>query len=342
MKRLSRPINWSLLLVPLMLSAMAIPGTAHSQQRDRIASQQEHRRLARGEAITDTPTPVAAQQRQRSDTATRRQTASYPTGQEATRQPIAREYRAEERRPVADQSYQRRSRDAQGSRRDADNRDYGYRDRDNRGRESQAHRPRQPDRDQQRRISDEQQRADRYFAAQARQRDAAAQRDRALHQQRRNHQYRYQNQYHQRVYQQNARWSSVRYDYYSDPFYYTPASHRYQYGGQWHSTNRYGADLMRQAVDHGYQEGLRAGQADRQDGWRADYRGSYAYQDASYGYNGRYISSSEYQHYFRQGFQRGYQDGHANRYEYGYRRNDGSYAIVAAVLAAIVGLQLLN
>jgi len=228
-----------------------------------------------------------------------------------------------------------------------ENRNPGNRDGDNnrnnnRDQARQDNRPRQPNRDQARRIRAEQQRANRYFAAQTQHRNAANQRARILQQQRRNNQYRYQVQYQQRLQRQHAQWNSSRYDYYNDPFYYTPASYRYQYGGQWQTTNRYGADLMQQAVDYGYQEGLRAGRADSEDGWRADYGNSYAYQDGSYGYNGRYISPSEYQYYFRQGFRRGYQDGYDNRHQYGYRRDDGSYAIVAAVLATIVGLHLLN
>jgi len=142
--------------------------------------------------------------------------------------------------------------------------------------------------------------------------------------------------------QQQARWSSQRYDYYNDPYFYTPASYRYYYGGGYHQTNRYGADLMRQAVNYGYQEGLRAGRADREDGWRNDYRSSYGYQDANYGYNGYYIDQDEYNYYFRQGFERGYQDGYSGGYRYGYREDNGNYAILAAVLGVILGLQALN
>ena len=155
-------------------------------------------------------------------------------------------------------------------------------------------------------------------------------------------QYRYQQQYYQRLRSQQARWNARRYDYYNDPFYYTPASYRYSYGGRYYETNRYGADLMRQAVNYGYQEGLRAGRADRGDDWRYDYRNSYAYQDANYGYNGYYIDQDEYNYYFRQGFQRGYDDGYRDDYRYGRRDDDGHAAILASVLAVILGLQLLG
>src|SRR5690606_19399284 len=108
----------------------------------------------------------------------------------------------------------------------------------------------QRERDQQRRIADQR----------------AAERDRMLRQQRRMAQIHYQQQYRARLRDQQRRWQLASYDYYSDPFYFTPASYRYSYGGQWYQTNHYGADLMNRAVNHGYEEGLRAGHADRQDG----------------------------------------------------------------------------
>src|SRR3546814_13400655 len=98
----------------------------------------------------------------------------------------------------------------------------------------------------------------------------------------------------------------------------------------------------RQAINYGYQEGLYAGRADRQDNWRNDYRDSYAYQDANYGYNGYSIPQNQYNYYFRQGFQRGYEDGYYSRHQYGYRDVNGNYAILAAILTAVVRFQLLN
>jgi hypothetical protein len=170
----------------------------------------------------------------------------------------------------------------------------------------------------------------------------AEQRARDLQQNRRMAQYRYQQQYYDRLRQQQNRFNSRNYNYYNDPYFYTPANYRYSYNGRWLSTNRYGADLMRQAVNYGYQEGLRAGRADRDDRWRNDYRNSYAYQDANYGYNGYYLRQDQYNYYFRQGFQRGYEDAYRNDYRYGYRDNDGNYAILAGVLSVILGLQLLH
>jgi hypothetical protein len=154
--------------------------------------------------------------------------------------------------------------------------------------------------------------------------------------------YRYQQQYYDRLRRQQVRWNAHSYNYANDPYYYTPDNYRYSYRGSWHQTNRYGADLIRQAINYGYQEGLYAGRADRQDGWRNDYRDSYAYQDANYGYNGYYIPQNQYNYYFRQGFQRGYDDGYYSRYRYGHRDGNGNYAVLAAILAAVVGFELLN
>jgi len=155
-------------------------------------------------------------------------------------------------------------------------------------------------------------------------------------------QYRYQQQYFQRLRQQQAQWAARRYNPSNDLYFSTPASYCYAYGGGYRETNRYGASLMRQAVNYGYQEGLRAGRADLQDGWRNDYRNSYGYQDANYGYNGQYIAQDEYNHYFREGFQRGYSDGHSSNYRYGQRGNNGNGSILATVLSMILGLQTLG
>ena len=102
--------------------------------------------------------------------------------------------------------------------------------------------------------------------------------------------------------------------------------------------NQYGADLLRQAINYGYEEGYRAGRADRMDGWRYDYRDSYAYQDASYGYNGYYLDSEDYAYYFRQGFRRGYSDGYYRHHRYG-RYNNGSYNILGSMLSVILNLR---
>ena len=195
--------------------------------------------------------------------------------------------------------------------------------------------------EQQRLIAQQQQQSLQYRRyLQARQAQAQ-QRAYALQQQHRLAQYRYQQLYFQRLNAQRARLDAQRYNYANDPYFYTPASYRYGYAGNSYETNRYGADLLRQAVNYGYQEGIRAGRADRQDRWNSDYRNSYAYQDANYGYNGYYVSQADYNYYFRQGFQRGYQDGYGQQYQYG-RYNDGTNSILQTVLALILNLQPLG
>jgi hypothetical protein len=133
---------------------------------------------------------------------------------------------------------------------------------------------------------------------------------------------------------QNARY----YNYNNDPYFYTAPSYRYYRGGNYYQVNQYAANLLRQAVNNGYQEGYRAGLADRQDRWRFGYQDTWAYQDANFGYTGYYVDQSEYNHYFREGFERGYQDGYYGRNQYGSFSN-GTGAILGAVLLGILGLQ---
>jgi hypothetical protein len=93
-------------------------------------------------------------------------------------------------------------------------------------------------------------------------------------------------------------------------------------------------------VNHGYQEGFRAGRADRHDNWRFGYQDSFAWQDANFGFNGFYVDQSEYNYYFREGFRRGYEDGYYSRSRYGSFSGTGAI-IAGAVLAGILGLQAL-
>lgn len=112
-----------------------------------------------------------------------------------------------------------------------------------------------------------------------------------------------------------------------------------QYGysrkGQFYYTSAYGMNLLRDAVNDGYQQGVLAGQSDREDGWASNYKDALAYQDASYGYNGYWVGLDEYQHYFRRGFRRGYEDAYNDRYQYG-SNNNGVYVMLDAILAGII------
>jgi hypothetical protein len=162
-----------------------------------------------------------------------------------------------------------------------------------------------------------------------------------LQRQGRSSQYRYQQAYIGRLREQNLRLQNERHDYNNDPYFYTAWNYRYYRDGRYYETNQYGANLLRDAVNNGYEQGFLAGQADRQDRWPASYQKSYAYQDANYGYGGYYIAQSEYSYYFREGFRRGYDDGYYGRTQYG-RNWDGKYTILDALLGSIIAMQTLR
>src|SRR5438094_354343 len=95
-----------------------------------------------------------------------------------------------------------------------------------------------------------------------------------LQRQRRLAQYRFQREYLEHLRQEEIRIRQARYDYYSDPYFYSPPIYRYYRGGSYYEVNQYGADLLRRAVNYGYREGYRPGVADREDRWNFDYRDS--------------------------------------------------------------------
>ena len=161
-----------------------------------------------------------------------------------------------------------------------------------------------------------------------------------MQQQRRINEYRAQQQYLAQLRAQQLRLQTAR-NYSNDPYIRTAPSYRYAYSGTTRETNQYGADVLRQAVNYGYQEGVRFGQADRQDGLPANYRNSFAYQDANYGYSGYYVDQVDYNYYFRQGFQRGYSDGYYSQSQYGTALT-GSPSILATLLTSILGLTSLR
>ncbi len=105
-----------------------------------------------------------------------------------------------------------------------------------------------------------------------------------------------QQRYWERIRQDQARLQQAQY--YDNLTY----NYRYRRGNKYYYTSQYGAQMLQNALNNGYQEGFRAGQADRADNWRYNYQSSYGYQDASYGYDNYYVDYSEYNYYFRQGF----------------------------------------
>jgi flagellar biosynthesis/type III secretory pathway protein FliH len=142
---------------------------------------------------------------------------------------------------------------------------------------------------------------------------------------------RYQQRYLDRLRQDQIRLQQARY--------YDNLSYNYRYNrnGSYYYTSQYGAQMLRDAVNNGYEEGYRAGQADREDGWDFDYQQSYGYQDASYGYDSYYVELNDYRHYFQEGFQRGYEDGYYSRDEHG-RYDNGKWTILANILSGILNL----
>jgi hypothetical protein len=193
-----------------------------------------------------------------------------------------------------------------------------------------------PPQEQQQRVDEQRRRDAAYQEALNAQVRAAQQAAAALQQQKRAAQYDLHRQYLANLQRQQERLRAQR-DLQRDPYYATPMSYRYRVGDADRETNQYGADILRQAVRNGYEQGWRSGRADRADGWPSDYRKSYAYEDANYGFYGNYVPQSDYNYYFREGFRRGYEDGYASRSQYGTVVN-GTPSILATILAGILGL----
>lgn len=168
------------------------------------------------------------------------------------------------------------------------------------------------------------------------QQNVFSQRENLLRQQKRNQQLAFHQAYWERVREDQLRLQS--WTFYDD----VGLQYGYSRGGRTYYTSQYGMNLIRDAVNDGYQQGFLAGQADREDGWRSDYKNALAYEDATYGYNGYWIALDEYQYYFRQGFQRGYQDGYNGRYQYGaYDNNNGIFALLGNILNGIVNFAVI-
>ena len=193
-----------------------------------------------------------------------------------------------------------------------------------------------PQQEQQRRIQQEQQRTTQYRQSTPQQIQQLQQRNAEIERNaQRTAQLRAQQDYMRRVQTQRAQIQPR--DYEHDEYIRTPHTYRYVIQGAPRETNQYGVALLRQAVNYGYQEGFAAGRADRQDRYRFSYQNNPAYLDANYGYTGAYIDQPDYNYYFRQGFQRGYDDGFYSRFRYGSQVN-GSASILGNVLTSILGL----
>jgi hypothetical protein len=193
-----------------------------------------------------------------------------------------------------------------------------------------------PQAEQQQRVKEEQRRTDDYRRHLDDQVRAAQAQAAQLQAARRTSQYRAQQEYAEQLARQQEQLRAER-RYEAEPYVTAPRIYRYRFNDEYRETNQYGADLLRQAVNDGYRRGYRAGVADREDHWRADYANSPEYRDGTYGYTGSYVDLDDYGYYFRQGFRRGYEDGYYSRFRYGSGSN-GTVSILAGVLGGILGL----
>jgi hypothetical protein len=191
--------------------------------------------------------------------------------------------------------------------------------------------------DQRKRIADEQRRTDDYRKHLDQQVRVAQQQAAQLQQSHRMAQYHAQQEYAEQLAKQREQLEAER-RYETEPYVVTAPTFRYQFGGTYHETNQYGADLLRQAVNNGYRRGYGAGTADRADHWRSDYANSPEFREATFGYTGSYVDLGDYSYYFREGFRRGYQDGYSARLRYGSESN-GAYSMLGNVLAGILHLR---
>lgn len=194
--------------------------------------------------------------------------------------------------------------------------------------------------EQQHRIQDEQRRMTEYRQHLDQQARAEQQREASLQTARRAAQLRTQQEYAAELARRQAELRSAG-DYAHEKYVTAPHTYRYRVSDAYRETNQFGADLLREAVRNGYTQGYRAGAADRADHWRFDYANSPAYQEATFGYGGRYVDRSDYSFYFRQGFQRGYSDGYYSRRKYGTLSN-GTASILANVLGGILQLTTIH
>jgi flagellar biosynthesis/type III secretory pathway protein FliH len=137
-----------------------------------------------------------------------------------------------------------------------------------------------------------------------------------------------------RIEKQQRKAQRERQKYYRQQQRYQRQMYRVYTNGNYYQTDERGIQILRDAVNRGYQQGYYAGQTGRRNGYGYGYNGLSAYRNGTYGYNS-YVNSSTYRYYFQQGFQRGYQDGYNSRYQYGYRSNNG-LNILGSILSSIL------
>ncbi|HEY0429827.1 MAG TPA: hypothetical protein VGC76_18740 [Pyrinomonadaceae bacterium] len=115
---------------------------------------------------------------------------------------------------------------------------------------------------------------------------------------------------------------------------YNQMRYRVYRNGSYYQTDERGAQMLRQAVNNGYQQGFRAGQMDASRRGRYNYNNQSMYRSGTYGYQ-NYVDQSQYQYYFQQGFQKGYEDGFYRRNQYGSSGTN----VLGSILSTILNLQ---
>jgi len=124
------------------------------------------------------------------------------------------------------------------------------------------------------------------------------------------------------------------------------ARYRVYRNGSYYQTDYRGAEILRQAVNEGYRQGFQAGRNDRERNVRFSWTNSNVYRSGTYGYQNGNVTRSQYQYYFQQGFQRGYQDGsnrqymndRSDRFQYGTYDN-GQPSILSTILNEVLNIQ---
>ena len=110
----------------------------------------------------------------------------------------------------------------------------------------------------------------------------------------------------------------------------------YRVNGGYRTDSR-GVELLKQAVNRGYQQGYNAGVRDRRFGRDVSYyRDDSTYRSGSMGYQS-YVARDQYQRAFQRGFERGYEDGINSRQLYGYR-SGSRLNILGNVLNSILSI----
>ena len=109
---------------------------------------------------------------------------------------------------------------------------------------------------------------------------------------------------------------------------------QYRRDRNWDRYGNYGGsvELRQTALNAGYNEGIRVGNDDRQNGRRSNYQDSNVYRRATQDYNSRLGDRELYRRYFREAFENGYNfNGNSlgnferdDRYRYPDRGNNGN------------------